>query len=93
MQSLGNLLNKLFQSAMGRILSAFGISFVSFTSYEQGLEYVKTGVSGFMNSLPSDVFMLVAKSGITDGLGYLIGAATFIVAKNMINRLSFGVFS
>ena len=87
MQSLGNLLNKLFQSAMGRILSAFGISFVSFTSYQQGLEYVKTGVSNFMNSLPADVFMLVAKSGITDGLGYLIGRFIFVTLTALMRRL------
>ena len=93
METLTNFINKIFQSLIGKIMAAFGISFVSFTSYEQGLEYVKNGVSGFLNSIPADMFLLVAKSGIADGLGYLIGAATFIVSKNMINRLVTGVFS
>ena len=89
METLTNFINKIFQNAIGKLMAAF----VSFTSYEQGLDYVKNGVSGFLNSIPADMFLLVAKSGIPDGLGYLIGAATFIVTKNMINRLTFGVFS
>lgn len=93
METLTNFINKIFQNAIGNLMAAFGVSFVSFTSYEHGLDYVKNGVSGFLNSIPADMFLLVAKSGITDGLGYLIGAATFIVTKNMINRLTFGVFS
>jgi hypothetical protein len=93
METLTNFINKVFQNAIGKLMAAFGISFVSFTSYQQGLDYVKNGVTGFLNSIPADVFLLVAKSGITDGLGYFVGAATFIVTKNMINRLTFGVFS
>lgn len=93
METLTNFVNKIFQNAIGRLMAAFGISFVSFTSYEQGLEYIKSGVTGFLNSIPADMFMLIAKAGIADGMGYLIGAATFIVTKNMMNRLMFGVFS
>ena len=93
METLTNFINKIFQNAIGKLMAAFGVSFVSFTSYEQGLDYVKNGVSGFLNSIPADMFLLVAKSGIPDGLGYIIGAATFIVTKNMMSRLTFGVFS
>lgn len=93
METFTNLFAKLFQTAVGRVLAAFGVSFVTITSYQEGLDWVKNGVAGMLNSVPADFMMLLAKSGITDGLGYFIGAWTFIVSKAVINRLSFGVFS
>lgn len=92
MEKLATLLSNLFNTFLGRIISSFGLGFVTITSYQQGLDWMKNGIRDVFYSVPYDIMNLIALSGITDGFGYFMGAAAFIISQSVINRLVAGIF-
>lgn len=83
-----NLISKLFENVISRIMTAFGFSFVSYKGFDLGIQQLKNGVSGMIGSLPADVMQLVYLSGIGQGLGYVVGALSFIAAIWAMKRFT-----
>lgn len=81
------LLGKLLSSFISRILTALGLTFVTYTGFNYLLGQLKGSISNLVGQMPSDIFNLLMISGIGSGLGYLFGAFTFKLSMSMMTKL------
>lgn len=62
----------------GRILSSLGIGWLTYTGYKSALESLVSSVQSHINSVPVEIYNLLALSGFVTGIGVILAA---IVAR------------
>ncbi|MDK4650707.1 DUF2523 domain-containing protein [Kingella kingae] len=88
MTVLMQLLTYLFTTLTGRIISALGLSFVTYTSVKevqaQFVNYLVSSVS----RMPSEALQIFYLAGGGVALNYIIGAVTFSLGLVSMGKLS-----
>lgn len=87
-KTLATLLTSIFTTLIGKVLSALGLAFVSYT----GLNFMQEQFVGYMNqnlvSIPNDALQLFYIAGGGVALNYFFGAITFIASFKAAAKLS-----
>lgn len=72
-------------SAVGRVVLALGLSFVTYTGVQAGLSALKTLMIQQVNGLPLDVINLLGFLGIDKALTVIFSAFVFRVSLRLVN--------
>ena len=88
-QEMMPLFGQLFQYLVARIITALGLTFVTYAGYMKGMNELKEAVKDTVQNMPDDILNILLLAGFGEGIGYLFGAMTFVVTMTTINRLTF----
>lgn len=72
-------------SAVGRVILALGISYVTYSGITAGLNVLKTMMISQVSGLPSDVVNLVGFVGLDKALTIIFSAFVFRVSLRLVN--------
>ncbi|UZR29442.1 DUF2523 domain-containing protein [Methylococcus mesophilus] len=84
MGTLAQLLIGLASTLPGKVLSALGIGWLTFTGISAAADSVKGGLLSAWGSLPGDIMLLFGLAGVDQALGIITGA---FVAKAAVSAL------
>lgn len=91
MGSLAALLLSLATSIPGRVLTALGVGWITFSGVTSAVDSVRSGALSAWGSLPGDIAALFGLAGIDEGIGVILGAVVAkaaIIALPKLGRLS-----
>lgn len=88
MQALIPMLANVLRILIVKLLSVFGIAFVTYQGYEVALDKFKSYIESSMSSMPVDIANLLLMAGFGEGLGYIFGALAFSISMNAINKFT-----
>lgn len=71
------LLQRLLVWVGGKLLLAFGLSFLTYAGFTVGLNAIRGYVLSNFNSMPSDVFNILMMAGLGQVIGIIFGAFAF----------------
>ena len=74
----------------GSILTALGVSFVTYKGFQWGLDSLKDYFSRSVDSLSADAYQLFMMAGGGYAAGIIFGAFAFNVTLSAASKLSFG---
>lgn len=83
------LLQRLLTFIVAKIFIALGLSFVTFTGYMVGLNWLKDYIGSSFQNMPAAVFQLIMMAGFGHALGIIFGAYVFNITMSSVSKLSF----
>ncbi|PSJ79893.1 DUF2523 family protein [Neisseria iguanae] len=84
----GTLITSVLMTVAGRIVTALGLSFISYTGLNAVQSYLLNAVTTQIGSIPADALNLAYIAGIGVCLNWLFGTFAFIASLKSMSKLS-----
>ena len=91
MQYLAVFLASIAGTLAKKIMIALGLGIVSFVGFQSIKSQVSSLISGYLGSLASDVYNVLALAGLVDCIG--VWLSVFTVAVSFISMKRFGILT
>lgn len=85
--SIGTMITGVLMTVAGRLITAFGLSFVSYTGMDLAQSYFASWLSNQLSSFPSASLQILYIAGMGVCLNWIFGTFTFIVSLKSVGKL------
>ena len=83
------MLQRLLTYLVTKLIVALGMSFVTYTGFKVGLDYLKDYLVNSVQGIPADTFAILIMAGFGHAAGLIFGAFAFNAALLSISKLQF----
>ena len=83
------MLQRLLTYMITKLIVALGMSFVTYTGFKLGFDYLKDYLIKSVQGMPADTFAILIMAGFGHAVGIIFGAVAFNAAMLSISKLQF----
>lgn len=84
----GQLITSVLMTVAGRIVAAFGLSFVSYVGMNEIQEFLMNSIAEQIGGFPDEALQIVMIAGLGVCLNWIFGAFAFVVSVKSLSKLS-----
>lgn len=84
----GQLITSVLMTVAGRIIAAFGLSFVSYVGMNEIQQFLMDAISAQIGGFPDEALQIVMIAGLGVMLNWIFGAFAFVVSVKSLSKLS-----
>lgn len=84
----GGLITGVLMTVAGRVISALGLSMMSFVGLNEMQSYFIKAIASQMDSFPEEALQIMYIAGFSVMLNWIFGAFTFIATVKSFKKLS-----
>lgn len=89
--NLGTILTSVLMTVAGRLVTALGVSTVSYIGLNEIQKRIVSAVAQNIDSLPKEALQLIYIAGLGVCLNWIMGAFAFVISVKSLSRLSAGI--
>lgn len=84
----GQLITSVLMTVAGRIIAAFGLSFVSYVGMNEIQQFLMEAINAQIGGFPDEALQIVMIAGLGVMLNWIFGAFAFVVSIKSLSKLS-----
>lgn len=84
----GQLITSVLMTVAGRIIAAFGLSFVSYVGMNEIQQFLMDAISAQIGGFLDEALQIVMIAGLGVMLNWIFGAFAFVVSVKSLSKLS-----